>query len=124
MAVRSRRLGAASAAGGGGGVTATVFTCPADRTAIVKDLRVFCTANTAVGSTNVQLDVLLSGVTSRTIWRTTVGPASTGVLYPVTTGDASPWVVLQETDVLRLTVPAGLTVQCYASGTLLEGDPA
>lgn len=122
--VRTRRLGTASAAGGGGGVTATVFTCPADRTAIVKDLRFYVTANTAVITSILKLDVLLLGVTSRTLWHSSIAAAYVGPVYWGAGGGDTPWVVLQETDVLRLTIPAALTAQCYASGALLDGDPA
>lgn len=123
MPVRSTRLGAASAAGGGGGTTATVFTVPANRVAIVKDLRVFVTANTSVAGGDLRLDILLSGVTARSVWRRTVGSTETGVMYPLNVADGSPWIVLLETDTLRLTVPSNVTAQCYASGALLDGDP-
>lgn len=124
MAVRSRRLGAASAAGGGGGVTATVFTVAANRLAICKDIRVFVTANTAIVATILRLDVLLAGVTARSVWSSSVAAGYTGpVFWGAGAGDL-PWLVLEETDLLRLTVPAGVTAQCYVSGALLDGDPA
>lgn len=100
-----------------------VFTCPADRTAIVKDLRIFVTANTAAGTTQLQLDVLLAGVTARSVWRGAVGAGTVGD-FSGSVPATPPWIVLQETDVLRFTVPANVTAQCYASGTLLSGDPA
>lgn len=116
MAVRSTRLGQASATGGGGGVTATVFTVPADRTYIVKSIRIAQTAGATVAL--VLMHVLLAGVTSRLVWSGNAPAIGTAG------GEEGLFIVCLETDVLRLTVPAGMTLQAYVSGASLAGDPS
>lgn len=116
MAVRTRRLGQTNAAGGGAGATVTIFTCPADRTAIVKELRQSLGAGGAPPYALVW-EVSFSGGAFRRVARADLTAVGVVVVQEA-------WFVLQETDVLRVSVPAGATVFAMASGTLLDGDPA
>lgn len=60
---------------------------------------------------------MLGGTTSRLVDRQSFGFAGDVVTR------SGIFLVLHETDALRLTVPASTTGQCYVSGALLSGDP-
>lgn len=96
-------------------MTVTLFTCPADRTAIVKEISVAVTV--AVAASIIRIEATYSGSGARVVDRFS-GAATTSV-------EIRPrWFVLQETDTLQVFVPAGVTVQIAVSGTLLDGDPS
>lgn len=93
-----------------------VFTCPPDRTAIVKDARI----SVGAPAGTARLAVLRSGVVGAVelVAVTSAGVAAHG------RADPPPWVVLEEGDTLYVVGTAGMVVNVWASGTLLDGDPA
>lgn len=118
MAVRSRRLGHTSVATVGAGATTTIFTVPANRTAIVKDLHIAVTAATTP-PVALTVSVLLASSASRRLWADAV---NVGTREPW--AQSEPWIVLEEGDSLQIAQPAACTVQTYCSGALLDGDPS
>lgn len=125
MAVRTRRLGDASVLTAGAGATTTIFTVPADRTAIVKRVRGWLAATTAAFPILVNVLVLKADTTTRTIAQ--LRADAVGMMYLAPFDGVSTqewWDVLHEGDALRFSQPANCTIQMYVSGTLLSGDPA
>lgn len=106
MAVRTKKLAAGQLSTLNAFVT--VFTCPAGRTAIVKDLR---SANTGPAQTLI-------------IWAASSGPSQTRLIsQTVDVGSpafAQVYVVLEPGDELRLIGTAG-SVTYHVSGSLLDG---
>lgn len=92
-----------------------LFTCPPDRTAIVKDARLRVTGTAGV----VRLVVADFGTVGGLDIVTANGAG------PVQ-GDAPPgtWIALAEGDTLYLLGAVGKTADVWVSGTLLDGDPA
>lgn len=90
-----------------------LYTVPADRTLIVKDVRVFYSPATGLNLLNVE------GGTAFTVIHTwdQNSPAHN---YP----DPAPWVVLLEGQQLVFRGPAGDAAFLGVSGSLLEGDPS
>lgn len=125
MTVRSTRLGDIGVATtGGGGATTTLFTVATDRTAILKDLRVWL----ASGSPPIDVDffVLKANGSTRFVARYSrsalLGPMARRVDNGTDPDDL--WTLLLEGDALRFSQPASCEVQVYASGALLAGDPS
>lgn len=115
MAVRSARLGQTNAAGGGAGISVNIFTGPTDTTTLVKELR--SSLGAGAGPPYVLVwEVSFSGSAFRR-----VATQSLAAVGSVSKEDC--WFVLKETDVLRVTVPAGATAFAMASGAVLAGDP-
>lgn len=125
MPVRSRRLGDTSVATTGGGATTTIFTVPADRTAIVKDIRAWLSAATTP-PIKITFVVLRPDATTRSVdaMRADAAAEPFYSLPADAKPERGPWIVLHEGDALRVSQPANCTVQTYVSGTLLDGDPA
>lgn len=114
MAVRTRRLGSLV-------TTATsadnpVYECPTDRTAILKDLRVLIGGAGCAATFYVSI----AGGADIVFWVLGLGSPGVKVLDP------PPWIVLQEGDEIRVATATtgGDSVQVYASGTELAGDPS
>lgn len=112
MPVRSRRLAAGTAPAS---ALTAIYTVPADRVAIVKN--VFLEIATG-GAGVVTLSVGLNGGVGVIVY-TTTGPVAGPVpqFWPE-------WVALNETDQLRISTAAGITVDYWVSGALLDGDPS
>lgn len=110
MAVRSRRLGD----GIGTTTGATIFTVPADRTAIVKEV---CLQNGGAVAATVYVAAFPGGGITGYYVALALVPAAGMTRVPA-------WFVMHETDVLKVVGPAGNTTAAYVSGTLLLGDPA
>lgn len=98
-----------------GGVDA-VYTVPADRTLIVKDVRF----NRSSGAGAVIFCFALSGADAvlGTLCALTFDANGFASLTP------SPWAVLREGQKLALFGTAGNAVRTWISGALLDGDPA
>lgn len=105
MPVRTKSLAGFSATT----TLATVYTCPAGETAILKSVSL---AKLAAGAVSFDLSVLRSGV-SRVVFRE---------LFPVTSTVVHRefWIVLQPDDQLRAQTDTG-SVTGLLSGTELEG---
>lgn len=114
MAVRSdevvRRLVLVPASG-----LISVYTVPADRTLIVKDIRPFVNTATALNLLNAEGP----GATPLGVLHTWPA-ASSGLQVPA----YPPWCVLREGAELVLRGAELDSVFLYVSGALLEGDPA
>lgn len=113
MSVRTTSFAVGAFTVGAGGFV-DLYTVPADRTAIVKDVRVF--PLTAVGG-------------GLLVWQTPGGavghletiPGVAGALYVT---DPTPWAVGLEGWLLRLYGTPADQARWLVSGTLLFGDPA
>ena len=114
MAVRTRVLA-------GGRLTTNntvqvVFTCPADRTAILKDVRLRLQG--AAG-------VLFVGIGFPGAAPVVIRSNFAGGLADVDAFlDPPPWIVLEETQTLYFFSAAAIQVDYWFSGTLLDGDPS
>lgn len=112
MAVRSRRLCAYLGATVTGGTV--VYTCPADRVAVVKDLTVW----NASGAVSVVTVILRTGGSP-------FGVVRESLAVDARLTQLGRFLVLHEGDELRLAVSAGTTTGgIVASGALLAGDAA
>lgn len=92
----------------------SVFTCPSDRTAILKEVVISQTAGSAPTSVWLYLD---SGPTTVQVGR-----------WDFSTNDLPDrrerWLVLEEGDELLLAQSSARTIDYWMSGTLLQGDPS
>lgn len=91
-----------------------MYTVPADRTLILKDLRAYI-----MGSGFPIAFVAVDGANLALVFRV---PAPTD--DAVYTPDPPPWVVLKEGRKLQVHGGLGDVIYVIASGSLLEGDPA
>jgi hypothetical protein len=114
--VRTRSLFIGQTTTLGSSATFTLFQCPANRTAIVKEI---------TGS-------LVAGTSPTTAWLyVQIGGAGTffqhqEVVFSVNDRPvrAERWLVLEEGDVLHAVQSSNRTVDWTVSGTLLDGDPS
>lgn len=112
MAVRSTRVVAGSFEVGAGG-SVEVYTVPADRTLIVKDVRGFRTSGTAA----LAIAFRTPGGAYADVG---VTPAGLGAFAL----PAGTWLVALEGDVLEVFGGVGDDFRIAVSGALLSGDPA
>jgi hypothetical protein len=92
----------------------TWYTVPADRTAIIKDLRLWTTA--APGT--VIFVVGARGTETAQLGALVVNAQGFAVLDP------PPWAVLREGDQLKSFVGSAILLRMWVSGALLAGDPS
>lgn len=112
MAVRTNRLWAVANILSGPAVT--VFTCPAARTCIVKDLAL---QNVGGASTGISLS-LRTPTAVVNVWRGTVASGDTAV-------DSGRFIVLEPGDTLEVAgLAAGASVRSAGFGTMLLGEPS
>lgn len=111
MAVRSDNvvIGDYTATGG----LDVLYTVPADRTVIVKDIRLRDLASGATYALIIQTPAPLFGQLAQ----------ETLAVNAFTSVDPPPWVVLREGWVINLFAPAGKVVRLLISGSVLFGDP-
>jgi hypothetical protein len=111
VAVRSRRLGAAVPVPGG----SLIFKCPVDRTAIVKEL----VLSNQGSSPGTLIGVWVARFAGDALLVGSGTPASGAAIV------LSRFLVLHEDDDLYCTSSLALAdLRVYASGALLQGDPA
>lgn len=105
MPVRTARLAAGTVAAG---ANAFIVTCPAGKTIIIKDIRLWNTTGTATNH--------IVSVNS--------GPASTWIRYSTVAGNdtpaMSPWIVLEPGDTLSMYTQHS-AMAYHVSGTELDG---
>lgn len=110
MTVRTARL----AAGNSGAAAAqlTMYTCPAGRTAIIKDLRF---AKNLTSGPEYLFVTLRTGAVTVGLFNLVVGDGQTVVAF------AQPWVVLEPGDFIRIFSNTAGAWGYWLSGTELEG---
>lgn len=112
MAVRTRRLFGPVLISAN---PTALFTCPADRTAILK----YLTAVNQIGAVTTYRLLISTGGSGQEI--TAPRSLATGTETPAP--DRDMWVVLQEGDILQARASVLNTVLVSGHGTLLDGDP-
>lgn len=115
MTVRSRRLWLPSATVDPGS-SALLFTCPTDRTAIVRTI-IAVVASSSAAATNVRLFINAGGGDLNLYFYGPIGVGRSGVLSSV--------VILNPGDEIRANhEPAGVACRVGGYGTLLVGAPS
>jgi len=110
MPVRTRRLGGPVALAALG--VATIYTVPANRTAIVKRIQIRAAGAYTAG-------------TAVTFYVGAPAAATAVLVYPSVSGlDAETWLVLHEGETLQVGNGTNVSVTITVSGTLLDGDPS
>lgn len=115
MAVRTKRLGEAIVVTTSTSLTATIFTVPTDRVAIVKEIVVSQVAGSTPTTFYFYVDT--AGADTLQVAAVTVTANDTPTVLPR-------WLVLQEGDQLVMAQSSSRTSNVYVSGSLLAGDPA
>lgn len=115
MSVRTRRLGEAIFVTTSTSLSGTIFTVPADRTAIVKELVVSQVAGSVPTTFYCYVDT--AGADTLQVAAVTVAANDAPVVLPR-------WLVMHEGDQFVFAQSSGRTANVYVSGTLLAGDPS
>lgn len=114
MPVRYRPVADGSLSGGP--VTLSLYTVPADRTLVLKRFRMYCSTGVAGA---VQMLLRPTAASGDTVVGTVTGPVA-GNVYAFEVDD----LVLSESGVVKLFIPASFVGRYVLSGSLLSGDPA
>lgn len=112
MAVRSDEL--VDAAHVFNGAVQTLYTVPADRTVIIKDVRV-----RRQGNANAFIWVVGAGGSATVILEVAAAPAAAAQAVK----DPPPWIVLREGGQIRCFGTNGEIADLHISGAVLSGDP-